>query len=384
MKHFLAACLFSFVMASWLPASWVWVEGEQAVKSNAGKHPWYYGGVKKAELSGGDFLAHFDQAKPGEAEYAVTIPSAGQYTLWLRANPTQATMKYSLNGSPLAPINFANGQTSVVNIAANNAPDLRFLAWSEVGKFPLQAGANTLRFVMDSANQNHGAIDCFVFTNEPFAPMGALKPDQLADKLKQVAADNQGWTPWNPPVDDFKPSPIDMRFLNEKFAGENGFIQARGEQFVHQKNNEPVRFWAVNGPPTELTGDALKRGLQVLAKHGVNMLRLHGSIYDGKTGAINPEIVRKKQEIIEAAKAEGIYSHLSIYFPLWMSPENGPGWREGYAGKKPPFALLYFEPDFQQLYRSWWKELLTSKGPSGKALVDEPALMSVELSLIHI
>ena len=221
-------------MASWLPASWVWVEGEQAVKTNIGKHPWYYGQVKKAELSGGDFLAHFDQTKQGEAEYTFTIPSVGQYTLWLRANPTQATMKYSLNGSPLAPVDFANGQTSVVNIAANNAPDLRFLAWSVVGKFPLRSGTNTLRFVMDSANQNHGAIDCFVFTDEPFAPMGALKPDQLADKMKQVASNNQGWIPWNPSPDDFKPSPIDLRFLNEKFAGENGFIQARGEQFVHR------------------------------------------------------------------------------------------------------------------------------------------------------
>ena len=378
MKHLLAVCLFS-LLAPWLSASWVWVEGEQAVKTNIGKHPWYYGQVKKAELSGGDFLAHFDETKQGEAEYAFTIPSAGQYTLWLRANPTKASMKYSLNGSPLAPIDFSNGQASLMNIAANNAPDLRFLAWSVAGKFPLNAGANTLRLVMDSANHHHGAIDCFVFTDEPFAPMGSLKPDQLADKIKQVAANNQGWIPWNPSPDEFKPSPIDLRPLNEKFAGENGLIQVRGEQFVHQKNNEPVRFWAVNGPPNQLKGDALKGACQMLAKHGVNMIRLHGPIYDRKTGVINTELIKHKQEIIEAAKAEGIYSHLSIYFPLFLAPENGPGWREGYVGDKPPFALLYFEPEFQQLYRSWWKEILTSKGPSGRALVDEPALMSVEL-----
>jgi hypothetical protein len=379
MKHLLFVLLVSSLIAPSLPAAWVWGEGEQAVTTNIGKHPWYYGQVKKAELSGGDFLAHFDQAKPGEAEYVFNIPSAGQYTLWLRANPTQATMKYSLNGSPLAPIDFANSQTSVVNIAANNAPDLRFLAWSEVGKFPLQAGANTLRFVTDSANNNHGAIDCFVFTNEPFVPNGAFKPDQLAEQMKKVAAENQGWVSWNPAPDDFKPSPIDLRFLNEKFAGENGFIQVRGEQFVHQKGNKPVRFWAVNGPPNELKGEALKRAFQTLAKHGVNMIRMHGGCYDKKTGALDTEVVKHKQEIIEAAKAEGIYTHLSIYFPLWMSPENGPGWREGYAGEKPPFVTLYFEPEFQQLYRSWWKEILTTKGPSGKALVDDPALMSLEL-----
>ena len=40
MKNLLAVCLLSSLMAPWLPASWVWVEGENAVKTNIGKHPW--------------------------------------------------------------------------------------------------------------------------------------------------------------------------------------------------------------------------------------------------------------------------------------------------------------------------------------------------------
>ena len=360
-------------------AAWVWVEGEQASSTNIGKHPWYYGQVKKDQLSGGDFLAHFDASKPGEADYRFSAPTAGTYTLWLRANPVQASMRYSLNDAPSVRVDLSSNQSGITNIAANNAPDLRFIAWCEVGKVVLKAGTNLIAFTMDSANSNHGAIDCFVFTNEPFTPAGVLKPDQLAAAAKETAAANQGWIPWAPPEDDFKASPIDLRRLNEKFAGENGFIQARGEQFVHAGNGQPVRFWAVNGPPFELNGKDLQRSARVLAKYGVNLARLHGGLFDRKTGVLNPDTVKHKVEMIEAMKAAGIYTHLSIYFPLWLEPENGAGWREGYNGKQNPFALLYFEPEFQKLYQSWWRAILTAKTSSGVALVDEPALMGVEL-----
>lgn len=171
-----------------LPAAWVWVEGEHAAETNIRKHPWYSEQVKKDALSGGEFLAHYDRSKPGEAEYRVRIPAAGAYTLWLRANPVQSMMTISINGSAPAAVDFKKGQVDNLNIAANNAPDLRFLSWSDVGRFKLNAGDNTVRFVMTSADSNHGSIDCFVFTAEPFLPSGVLKPDQQAQHLRAVAA----------------------------------------------------------------------------------------------------------------------------------------------------------------------------------------------------
>src|ERR1041384_7405984 len=76
------------------------------------------------------------------------------------------------------------------------------------------------------------------------------------------------WFDFNPPRDSFDQSAIDLRFLNEKFAGEHGVIAARGAQFVHSGNGEPVRFWGVNGPPNNLSGEALKQGARRLAKYG--------------------------------------------------------------------------------------------------------------------
>ena len=366
------------LLSSAVQAAWVWVEGEQPASTNIRPHPWYANQVKKDLLSGGGFLAHFDDARPGVAEYKFNAPAAGSYSFWLRANPTAASLKYSLNGSAPAAVPFSTVVGGVVNLASDNKPDLRFIGWVKAGDVNLRAGSNTLVFTMDSANNNHGAIDCFVVTNAPFTPSGALTPDQLAAEAARVAEANQGWFAWNPPDDTFAASPIDLRPLNEKFAGENGRIAVRGDQFIHSGTGRPVRFWAVNGPSGS-TPEDLRRSARTLAKYGVNLVRHHGGAFDKKTGQTSPNAGTQRAAIVDALKAEGIYTLLSIYFPLWMTPENGPGWREGYDGKQHPFALLYFEPEFQKLYRDWWKTILETRTASGVALKDDPALMALEL-----
>jgi hypothetical protein len=63
-----------------------------------------------------------------------------------------------------------------INIAADSKPDLRFVAWIKAGAVPLRKGTNSLSFKMHSANQHHGAIDCFLFTTGPFRPRGSQRP----------------------------------------------------------------------------------------------------------------------------------------------------------------------------------------------------------------
>ena len=193
-------------------------------------------------------------------------------------------------------------------------------------------------------------------------------------------AENQEWFRFAPEPDPFGPgSAIDLRYLNEKFAGENGFIGVKAGHFVHTGNELEVRFWAVNGPPPQMEGDDLRRCARMLAKLGVNMVRIHGGYFDAD-GNVDMTRVRHTIEIVEAMKAEGIYSHLSIYFPLWLAPKPGTPWLPGYDGKTRPFAALMFNPDFQARYRAWWTALLTTPSPTtGKPLIDEPAVASVEM-----
>src|SRR5207245_2037307 len=133
------------------------------------------------------------------------------------------------------------------------------------------------------------------------------------------------------------------------------------------------------GPPNELQGDALKKCARLLAKHGVNLVRIHGGYFDER-GEVDLAKVKHASEIVAAMKAEGIYSHFSIYFPLWLQPKPDNPFLKGYDGHKHPFAALFYNPDFQAQYRKWWTALLTTPSPAtGKRLVDEPAVACLEI-----
>src|SRR5712691_6868260 len=188
------------------------------------------------------------------------------------------------------------------------------------------------------------------------------------------------WFAFDPKPDTFSDSAIDLRFLNEKFAGKMGRIATKEGHFIHSNNGQPVRFWAVNGPSGE---DADRAGphktARLLAKYGVNLVRRHGAVFD-KDGELNPASVKRAIAIVEEMKAEGIYTHLSIYFPLWFTPRTNHPWLEGYDGKTHPFAALMFNPKFQDKYREWWKAVLTTPSETtGQPLVADPALFGLEL-----
>lgn len=359
--------------------SWIWVEGEKPWKSTVSRHPWWYDKVRREELSGGDFLSHFDEKAPGEASYSVSAPKAGAYDFWVRANPVQAKLEYRLNDGPWSAVDLNKDQQGNVNIAEDGKPDLRFLAWAHVGKVDLARGPNTVRFRFDSPSSHHGYLDCFVLSLEPFAPNGKNRPDQVADAARKAAEANPGWFAFAPPADPFRAgNGIDLRPLNEQQAGDGGFIGVKDGRFVHTKTGKTERFWAVNGPPGK-DRETLRTQAKILAKRGVNLVRIHHGYYDAQ-GVFDRRTVREAVEVVEAMKAEGIYSHFSIYFPLWLAPAPGTLWLPGYDGQKHPFAALMFNPEFQRVYRNWWKELLTTADPStGRRLIDEPAVFGAEI-----
>lgn len=358
----------------------IWIEGEKPARSTMNPHPWY-DQVRRELLSGGDFISNFHKDKPGEAEYRFQAAHSGPYEFYVRANPVQARLSFRLNGGAWTPIDLEQGQTQTTNIAADGRPDLRFIAWLHVGQVELRSGANTLAFRMDSPNNHHGALDCFVLANEPFRPRGNLGPGQLAEYAKRLAAENPGWFVFDPEADACLPtSGFDLRDLNEQEAGAEGFIGVSVSQFVHRSTGRPIRFWGVNGPPHHLKDPkALRTLARLLAKYGVNLVRIHGGYFDAD-GNVDMAKVHHAMEVVEAMKHEGIYSYFSIYFPLWLRPKPNTPWLAGYDGQQHPFAALYFNKGFQQKYAEWWKALLLTPNPrTGKRLVDEPAVAGLEI-----
>lgn len=371
-------CLLLLASFGKIAAASIWIEGESAKSGNAKKHGWYHGEVRKELLSGGDFVSHFDGGGPAETNIEFSAPEAGDYTFWMRVNPVGAKLSVELNGGGKKEISLSAAKDTT-NIAKDGKPDLRFLGWVDAGTVGLEKGTNTVKFFFESENNFHGALDCFVFTNDGFVPRGTIRPEQAEADRQKRAEDNKGWTPWEPGKDAFAESPIDLRLLNEKFAGEHGHIIAKGEKLVRSGDGEEIRFWAVNGPPGDLDKEGLAECARMLAKHGVNLVRMHGAVFDGKTGELDTSKITHMRDAVAAMKKEGIYSHLSIYFPLWLKPTNGPGWREGYDGTKPSFAILYFEESFQRLYRTWLDAILNEKNAEGVRLAEDPAIAGIEL-----
>ena len=193
---------------------------------------------------------------------------------------------------------------------------------------------------MDSQNSNHGILDCFVLTRVPFRPVGMLKPGRSPEA-------EAGWFAFDPPADRFAADAgFDLRDLNEGSPARAGSSARRTAQFVHTRTGEPVRFWAVNGPAEQGQGD-LQREART-ARQARREPRAYPPRLLRRQGRVDPAKIKRGPRRRRGHEGRRIYSHFSIYFPLWLDPAPATPWLAGYDGKSHPFAALYFNPDFQE------------------------------------
>jgi len=199
-------------------AQFIWIEGEDAVSHTMKQHNWY-DSVNKEALSGNEWLSHFRQGTPPEAMYRFEVTEAGAYHFWIRANSVAGPrLSYRLNQGPWIEVDLTRAIENI-NIASDSKPDMRFISWINPGTLDLDKRQHQIRFKFHSANNNHGALDCFLLSAQPFLPRGALKP---GDRTGHA---NPGFFAWEPDVDPFKDNAmLDLRYLNEARAGQDGRV----------------------------------------------------------------------------------------------------------------------------------------------------------------
>lgn len=179
---------------------------------------------------------------------------------------------------------------------------------------------------------------------------------------------------------DVKPA-LDLRYLNEKEAGESGFVKLSpdGNSFV-LGNGKPVRFWAVGSDLYRGTPEEIARHVRFLAKLGVNMARLHTQIApeSGPITGVNEKEIDGIWRFVAAAKKEGIYTTIS---PYWANDKNATEWGiAGYGEKTGLWGLLFFDEKLQAGYRAWVKALYARKNPyTGIPLAQEPAVAIIQV-----
>jgi len=380
MRIILIIVAFSSTRSS-IAQDFIWWEGESPIETNFPKQTPFSASTfaeNRHLLSGGDWLTNAGERGLDEAfaKYRIEVPADGEYDLWARKFWKHGPFKWR----------FDEGEWRVCdrNIALADDTYLRtYLGanWVYLGKVNLTRGQKhfELRLLANEGEPLTAAFDAFLLTSKPFMPNGRLKPG-----MKWGIAD-PGYFPFEPSLDPFNAEALlDLRALNELFAGAHGFIGRDGLNFT-LGNGEPVRFWganvsANNAGQNRASVDYLARRL---AKLGVNIVRYHGPIFDDTEDPsnVNSQVLDNLFYLVAALKREGIYTTLSFYFPLWfeVKPRYGlPGYEE--LQNKKPFALLFFEPRMQQIYKSWAKALLNTKNPyTGLTLAEDPAIAIIEI-----
>ena len=179
---------------------------------------------------------------PATATFPVKIAAEGTYTLWVRANPIQATLHVAVgNSDRWIEVPISSSRHDVINIASDGKPDMRYLAWSKVGPLDFNKGDAQIRFRMSSKNGNHGALDCFCLTTDTeWKPSGTLQPDESANWPAPTLTD-ENLDQWS---DFIRPSAKDLAWQGVRWHRHLDEAAAEAHQL-----GRPVLLWAMNGHP---------------------------------------------------------------------------------------------------------------------------------------
>jgi hypothetical protein len=197
-----------------------------------------------------------------------------------------------------------------------------------------------------------------------------------------------GWR-FTYPGDNFtEDALLDLSYLNEEVAGENGFIRLSQDSSYFVNDQGEVRFWAINGGTLvrghdpDLSDADLVIYAKFLAKMGVNMIRFHGEMFSTTQDINQPNTEEADYiwRVVAAMKEQGIYTTISPFWPAHMEniPQN---WGLGdYWGDKDPWGLIYFNQKFRDAYKSWVEYVYTEINPhTGIALKDDPAVALIQI-----
>ncbi|MFP4353457.1 MAG: hypothetical protein ACLFTU_11560, partial [Puniceicoccaceae bacterium] len=349
----------------------VWWEAETPDASENAKTNRYppdseYGAVLSAL---GSLQPRKADGPPMTARYHVELPEGGQYNLWVRKFWRHGPFQWRFNGDEWNEVGrdiaLHDDAFMALHVGAN---------WVFLGEVDLPAGEQT--FEIESLD-NKGFFDCFLLIDGPFLPAGNLKPGE-----KSGAAE-PGHFAWEPDADPFAESPIDLRRLNEEYAGVHGFVRREGDHFV-LGDGTPVRFWMTQADLVDLKPAMLDLHARRLAKYGVNMVR-KSFMGEFKTWRGGDEAAWKQQldrlhRKVAALKKEGIYLYFGHLF--WdthvpsLSDDDLPGLKKG----ERPIAAMFFNERLQDYYLEFVRDLMTPVNPhTGLSLAEDPAVAVIEV-----
>ncbi len=383
------------------PKAMIWIEGEEARPETFNQHGWYSAdGLRLDQLSpgmpggaAGAWLAHYaNDGQGAEARYRVQVGVADRYTFWLRASSYQTRMWYQLDGGPRQDIDTDSDARETIRLNPPTSIDIRFLSWFKVAELDLGAGGHELRIGVEGRRSGgqevHGGIDALCFVNFAWAPSGALKP-ATAPRIRRP----DEWFPLELKDDPFSvDAATDLSALLPKPAGAAGRVRAVGDRLVGG-DGRPLKFWGVNAS-IPATPELMALKARMLAKHGVNLARVHpvqavvGRLEAAPGGGrrLSPEGLDRLDRWVAALKAEGIYTQFSPVYPHVIGPEDGypadlyAELADAQGGGKQTGGFINLMRPLQDAEWAWLQALMTHVNPhTGLSYAADPAIAVVEV-----
>ena len=202
-----------------------------------------------------------------------------------------------------------------------------------------------------SGEKRYAAIDCFVLTESRFTPNFQYKPGEKPAGVISLEAE-RSWA-FTPQRDRLAAGAgFDLRYLNEKTAGEHGFVRLSpdGNSFV-RGDGLPIRFWGGSTYAQKVAREKADPALLLhhagfLAKRGVNIVRIHDEIEPKQAGSrvtdVDLQVLDDIYRTVAAMKKFGIYTIISPFWPSHAHPQ--PSWGIADARNGNCTGLLFFDP----------------------------------------
>ena len=217
-------------------------------------------------------------------------------------------------------------------------------------------------------------------------PPGAAVARPLAERY---AAPDDTWKPDTLPFDAW---PVDFRPMNDRVAGERGFVSAIGDRLVFADGTD-ARFWGVNIQAYALfhaTDEAIALQAERLAALGFNLVRIHH--HDSRwvdpnvfgpaprrRGALDDASLDRIDAWVAQLKQRGIYTWLDLHVGREFLPaENIPGESEIARNGGQAQGFAYVNERLEQLMGDFARDYLARTNRyTGLRYIDEPAVLGV-------
>ncbi len=183
-------------------ATYVWIEGESAIKNNLNPNPWVKGD-NPALLSGGDALACLNDNEnklpnPAFVLWKMDVPEDGDYHVYFRhgfmghcGQMRYRFIELGADGKPFAKPGPEEGWNTfdldAKEMDRQPTGQWRTIEWSKQSPVTLKKGQYYLDLQVTAPNPGHTndqlvwtLIDAICLTKEPFTPSGTTKPGETS------------------------------------------------------------------------------------------------------------------------------------------------------------------------------------------------------------